>query len=330
MDLCIAIIIFVIGIFLIIKGGDWFVDSASWIAHAAKIPTFVIGATIVSFATTLPELIVSVMASIGDKNDLAVGNAMGTAIANIGLIIGVAFTFMTITTPRKNYWQHSLLLICSTITLWLGCLGNSLNIWASLILLLIYFTFISINLIQGRLDTNQKGKKPIEIEISPEENAKIKKEKKNKKIVFLKIFLFIIGAIFIIIGSNFLIKGGSTIANSLGIPERLIAISIVAIGTSLPELVTTIAAIRKKEGSLSIGNIIGANIINLTLILPICSLIANGSLLISNDSIFFDFPFCLILSLITTIPILIKQRTYKWQGIFILIIYFTYLTISIL
>ncbi len=330
MDLCIAIIIFIIGVFLIIKGGEWFVDSASWIAHAAKIPTFIIGATIVSFATTLPELIVSIMASIDGQNDLAVGNAIGTVIANTGLIIGVAFTFMAILTPRKNYWQQSLLLICSTLTLWLGCLGNSLNIWASLILLFIYFTFISINLFQGRLDTNPKEKNCIEIEITPEENAKIKKEKKNKKIVFLKIFLFIIGAVFIIIGSNLLIKSGSTIANSLGIPERLIAITIIAIGTSLPELVTTIAAIRKKEGSLSLGNIIGANIINLTLILPICSLIANGSLIISTESIFIDLPFCLILSLIAIVPMFIKQRTYKWQGILILSIYFAYLTISIL
>ena len=141
MELHWAIIIFVIGIFLIIKGGDWFVNSASWVAHAAKIPTFVIGATIVSFATTLPELIISIMASIYGKNDLAVANAIGTVIANTGLIIAISFIFISLLTPRKNYWQQSLLFIISTITLWLGCLGNSLNLWASLVLLLIYFNF---------------------------------------------------------------------------------------------------------------------------------------------------------------------------------------------
>ncbi len=330
MDLHLAIIIFILGIFLIIKGGDWFVDCASWIAHAAKIPTFIIGATIVSFATTLPELIVSIIASIECKNDLAIGNAIGTVIANTGLIMGISLTFISLITPRKNYWQQSILLITSTLTLWLGCLGNSLNIWASLILLLIYFVFISLNLIQGRLDTNKKENKAVEIQDSPKNDTKIQKEKKNKKIVFSKIFLFIVGATFIILGSNFLIEGGSTIADSLGIPEHLVAITIVAIGTSLPELVTTITAIRKKEGSLSIGNVIGANIMNLTLILPICSLISKGSLIISNQSIFIDFPFCLMLSLIALVPTLIKQRTSKWQGISMLLLYTFYITISII
>lgn len=328
MELHWAIIIFIIGIFLIIKGGDWFVNSASWIAHAAKIPTFVIGATIVSFATTLPELIISIMASIYGKNDLAVANAIGTVIANTGLIIAITFIFIALLTPRKNYWQQSLLLIISTITLWLGCLGNSLNLWASLVLLLIYFIFISINIIQGRLDLKQVSN--LEIENSPELNKKIEKEKRNKKTVFLKILFFFIGATFIILGSNFLIEGGSTIAESLGIPERIIGITIVAIGTSLPELVTTITAIKKKEGSLSIGNIIGANIMNLTLILPICNLIAQGSFTISNQCILIDFPFCLAFSLIALVPMLIKQRTYKWQGILMLVCYIAYLAISII
>lgn len=328
MELHWAIIIFIIGIFLIIKGGDWFVNSASWIAHAAKIPTFVIGATIVSFATTLPELIISIIASICGKNDLAVANAIGTVIANTGLIIAISFTFIALLTPRKNYWQQSLLLIISTITLWLGCLGNSLNLWVSLVLLLIYFIFISINIIQGRLDLKQVSN--LEIENSPELNKKIEKEKRNKKTVFLKILFFFIGATFIIFGSNFLIEGGSTIAESLGIPERIVGITIVAIGTSLPELVTTITAIKKKEGSLSIGNIIGANIINLTLILPICNLIAQGSFTISNQCILIDFPFCLAFSLIALVPMLIKQRTYKWQGILMLVCYIAYLVISII
>lgn len=328
MELHWAIIIFIIGIFLIIKGGDWFVNSASWIAHAAKIPTFVIGATIVSFATTLPELITSIMASICGKNDLAVANAVGTVIANTGLIIAISFIFIALLTPRKNYWQQSLLLIISTITLWLGCLGNSLNLWASLVLLLIYFIFISINIIQGRLDLKQVSN--LEIENSPELNKKIEKEKRNKKTVFLKILFFFIGATFIIFGSNFLIEGGSTIAESLGIPERIVGITIVAIGTSLPELVTTITAIKKKEGSLSIGNIIGANIMNITLILPICNLIAQGSFTISNQCILIDFPFCLAFSLIALVPMLIKQRTYKWQGILMLVCYIAYLVISII
>ena len=117
MELCIAIVFFVIDIILIVKGGDWFVDSASWIAHAFKIPTFVVGATIVSFATTLPELTFSLLASINGKNDLAVGNAIGTIIANTGLVMSVGIIFISIFTPRKNYWQQCSLLICSSLVL---------------------------------------------------------------------------------------------------------------------------------------------------------------------------------------------------------------------
>lgn len=329
MDLFGAIIILLIGLILIIKGGDWFVDSASWIAHAAKIPTFIVGATIVSFATTLPELIVSVLATIQDKNDMSVGNAIGTINANFGIIIAITFTFMSIVTPRKNYWQQCLLLVVSSLTLWLGCLSTSLNIWISLILLIMYFIFISINLFQGRLET--KNQKDVILDTTLIiEDKKTKRIIINRRTVIKKIIFFILGAIGIVLGSNLLINGGSTIAESLGVPERLIAITLVSIGTSLPELVTTITAIRKKEASLSIGNIIGANIFNITLILPICSLIAQESFNISQQTLVIDFPFCLLFSLIATIPLLWKQRTYRWQGILMLITYVAYLTISII
>ncbi len=329
MELFGAIIILLIGLILIIKGGDWFVDSASWIAHAAKIPTFIVGATIVSFATTLPELIVSVLATIQDKNDMAVGNAIGTINANAGIILAISLSFMSIVTPRKNYWQQCLLLVVSSLTLWLGCLSTSLNIWISLILLIMYFIFISINLFQGRLET--KNQKDVILDTTLIiEDKKTKRIIVNRRTVIKKIIFFILGAIGIVLGSNLLINGGSTIAESLGVPERLIAITLVAIGTSLPELVTTITAIRKKEASLSIGNIIGANIFNITLILPICSLIAQDAFNISQQTLIIDFPFCLLFSLIATIPLLWKQRTYHWQGILMLITYVAYLTISII
>ena len=333
MELFWAIVIFIFGILLIIKGGDWFVDSATWIARAAKIPAFIIGATIVSFATTLPELLVSIMASIQNKNEMAIGNAVGSVNANMGLIMAIAFTFMSLITPRKNYWQQCFLLIASTIILWLGCLGGTLSLWASIILLLIYLTFIAINVIQGRRASAQEKipvaeNQPV-TEINPTPNADTSIVI-NQKVIWKNIILFFIGAACVIVGSNFLIDGGSTIAASLKIPERLVAITLVAVGTSLPELVTTITAIRKKEGSLSAGNIIGANIIDLTLILPICSFVAHDSFTVSQKCLMIDFPFCLAFSLIAVIPMLCKQRTYKWQGILMLLGYVAYLTVSVI
>ncbi|MCQ2382312.1 MAG: calcium/sodium antiporter [Clostridia bacterium] len=329
MELLLAILMLVGGIILIVKGGDWFVDSASWIARAAKIPAFIIGATIVSFATTLPELLVSVLASIEGKNDMAIGNAVGSIIANTGLIMAIAFTFMSIMTPRRNYWQQCFLLVTSTIILWIGCLHGSLSLWASLILLLICVVFIAINIIQGRHEASQsKISEPLpDIKQTKENNEDIIV---NKKTICKNICFFFLGAIGVILGSNLLINGGSTIAEKLGIPERLIAITLVAVGTSLPELVTTVTAIRKKEGSLSAGNIIGANIIDLTLILPVCSFIAHDTFTVAQQSLMIDFPFALIISLIAVIPILWKQRTYKWQGILMLVAYVAYLSISII
>jgi len=323
MELGLAIVLFIVGLFLIIKGGDWFVDSASWIAHTAKIPTFVVGATIVSFATTLPELTVSIMATIAGKNELTIGNATGTIIANIGLVLGVALTFIKIKTPRKDYWLQCLFLILSALILWLGCLGNTLELWISITLLLIYISFFITNLIQGRHKT-------IENEDQKPTKQEIKKTPKKAITVTFVILFFILGAACIIIGSNLLIYGGSTIADSLGIPEHIVAITMIAIGTSLPELVTTISAIRKKEGGLSIGNIIGATIINLTLILSTCNLISKNTLQISHQITIIDFPFCLAFSLIAMIPILWKQRTYRWQGILLLLGYASYLTLSII
>ncbi len=357
MELVLAIVIFIIGIVLIVKGGDWFVDSATWIARAAKIPAFIVGATIVSFATTLPELIVSVVASLGGKNDMAIGNAVGSVIANTGLIMAIAFTFMSLVTPRKNYWQQCLLLIGGTIVLWLGCFNGTLSLWASIILMLIFIGFITINVIQARRQTtpetinvqsttNHELVTPIKPETADDsvtveplpdqtttDTKSIKKNDQiiiNRRTIFKNIFMFFLGAVCVIIGSNFLINGGSTIAAKLGIPERLVAITLVAVGTSLPELVTTITAIRKKEGSLSVGNIIGANIIDLSLILPICSFVASDSFTVSRQCFMIDFPFCLGLSLIAIVPMLWKQRSYKWQGILMLLGYVAYLTVSVI
>jgi len=323
MELGLAIVLFIIGLILMIKGGDWFVDSACNIAHIAKIPTFVFGATIVSFATTLPELTISIMATIAGKNELTVGNATGTVIANIGLVFSIAITFMTVKTPRKDYWLQCILLISSTLILWIGCLGNTLEIWISIVLILIYILFFIMNLFKGRKKTT------TDENLGTTRNITNTTQKKSIKLL-PTLFFFILGSTFIIFGSNFLIYGGSTIASHLGIPEYIVAITLIAISTSLPELVTTISAIRKKEGGLSIGNIIGASIINITLILSTCSLISKEPIYISQQTVKIDFPFCLAFSLIAAIPMLCKQRTYRWQGILILIGYIGYLTVSII
>lgn len=349
MELFLAILMFIVGIVLIIKGGDWFVDSATWIAKAAKIPSFIIGATIVGLATSLPELIVSIVASVQGKNDMAVGNAVGSVNANTGLILAIALAFMNLNTPRKDYWQQCILLIACITVLWLGSFTGTLSIWASILMLLICITFIAVSIIQGRHGKAHDAQTPIQIKNNIAKNeivtttlnnelTKTNEAQKqnqndklmviNKKTIFKNITFFFLGATCVILGSDFLIDGGSTIATTLHIPERIIAITLVAVGTSLPELVTTIVAIRKKEGGLMAGNIIGSNIIDISLILPICSFVAHNSFIVSRQTILIDMPFLFGFSFLAFMPMFWRQRTYKWQGILLLMSYTAYLIIS--
>ena len=233
MNMFLAALLFLLGIVLVIKGGDWFVDASSFIARAANIPSFIVGATIVSFATTMPELLVSVMASLEGKNDMAVGNAVGSVTANTGLIMGLAIVFMTIVTPRVSYLKQCIILVVAGVILYIGSLSGTLAPWAGTVLIIVFIIFMVINVLSAKSQKNADEKLIV-----------------TKNDIIKNIVLFVVGAAGIVLGSNFLIDGGSAIATALGVPERVIAVTMVAIGTSLPELVTTITAIRKKESSL--------------------------------------------------------------------------------
>lgn len=310
MSIWIDLLLFAIGIVLIVKGGDFFVDSASYIAEISGIPKFIVGATIVSLATTMPEMIVSIMAAAQGKYSMAVGNAVGSVTANTGIILSVGIIFMTIAVSRKKYLTKGLLLIAAVTAVWLGCLSGKLSIIASIILLAIFAAFVVENVRSAKSDMSEGG----------EERPKL-----VKKELAIKLVLFVVGAVMLVIGSDLLVDHGSNIATFLHVPEGIIAVTMVAIGTSLPELVTTVTAIIKKQSSLSAGNIIGANIIDLTLILPISSLVSRGQLTIDSQGLTYDMPACLILTLIAMVPTLITEKFQKWQGALMLAAYAVYL-----
>lgn len=308
MGMWLSLALFAIGIILVMKGGDFFVDAASWIARTAGVPTFIIGATIVSLATTMPEMIVSVIAAVAGSSEMAIGNAVGSVTANTGLIMAVAMVFMTVHLPREKYLPQCLLLISAAAVLWLGSAGGSLELGFSIILFAIFVTFMVINLSNARAEKGENGR-----------------ERYTRKELAGQILLFLLGAAAIVAGSELLVEHGQIIALALGVPERVIAVTLVAIGTSLPELVTTLTAIRKKESALSVGNIIGANIIDLTLILPICSFVSDGALTISRQSVGIDMPACFIITLIAVLPMLLRQRAARAQGVLLLLAYGVYL-----
>ena len=313
MELFIPILLFALGIALICKCGNLFVDAASRIAKALNIPTFIIGATIVSLATTMPEMIVSLMAAAQGKTDMAIGNAVGSVIANTSLIMATAMLAMSVLCPRRQYWMQLLLLIAAASVLLFSCRSGELTLSGSLVLAVIFVLFMAQNIISGKRDSDSR--RSCE---STEQNT-----------FGRDLLCFLAGAAGIVIGSRLMVSNGSTIAAWLGVPERIIALTLISVGTSLPELVTTVSAILKKESALSIGNIIGANIIDLTLILPLCVMVSGKALPVSVQSILLDLPVCLMVTLIAAVPLLIGQKGRAWQGIVLLGLYAGYLVLVV-
>lgn len=336
-------LLFGVGLFLIIKGGDWFVDSASWIAEVLGVPKFVIGATIVSIATTLPEMIVSIQATLKGNVDMAAGNAIGSVTANTALIMGIFILFMPFTVKRKEFAPKALMMLGASVTLVLGCIftakeamtfENETNEYYTLshlgllALIVIFAVFFVENFISLKRQNKQIEPSPENIGLQQEDDIIPTKENASKAQWAKNIAYFVLGAVGIVIGADLLVDYGTRIASSLGIPQRVISVVAIAIGTSLPELVTAITALRKKLGALSVGNILGANIIDLTLILPICSFVSmgrgTGPLAVSASSVTVDMVVCIAAVAVAVIPAIITQKFHKWQGALMLAGYFGY------
>ncbi|MBE6903331.1 MAG: calcium/sodium antiporter [Ruminococcaceae bacterium] len=311
MEIALIIFLFAIGVVLIVKGGDFFVDAASWFARISKIPKFVVGATIVSLATTLPEIIVSSLAAFEGKVDMATGNAIGSVTANTGMIMAIGILFMTVAVNKKLFIPKAILLISIIVLLILLSLSGELTLVSSIILFVLFAVFIFLNIKEAKQATQE----------AEEERPQL-----ATKTVIVNVLKFVFGAAGIVLGSQLLVDNGSEIALMLNVPENIIALTAIAIGTSLPELVTTITAIVKKESSLSVGNIIGANTIDMALILPICSIISKGSIPVNAQTIAVDIPVCLAITLVMLVPTIFTGKFQKWQGITGLVIYASYLT----
>lgn len=302
MELTAVIIGFLIGILLIVKGGDFFVDAAAWLAEISGIPKLIVGATVVSVATTLPELLVSLMAAVQGKVDMSVGNAVGSVTANIGLIMAISLICMPGAIRRKDYMMKSLSMLgAAAIIVVSGRLGE-IGLLLSAALLVIFAFFITENVSAASAAVASKGA------------ARVRRAKPSGREVLTNVVKFVLGAAGIVIGAQLLVDNGSELARFAGVSERVIGVTIIAVGTSLPELVTTLTAIVKGESSLSIGNIVGANIIDLTLILPVCALLSGGELAVSPRSAALDLPVCFALTALGVLPPLASGRFRRWQG----------------
>ena len=327
MELLLTLLLFAAGLIMIIKGGDFFVDAASWFAEISGIPKLIVGATVVSFATTLPELLVSTIAAVQGRNlgdpakvDMAIGNAVGSVTANIGLIMALSLIFMPAIIRRKDYLLKSILMIGAAAIITVTSLQGALG-WIPAIILILIFAAAMAENVKSAVATMR------EEQANGTAAARPAMERKTLIVNLLK---FVIGVVGIVWGADILVDKGSALAALIGIPEGIIGVTVIAVGTSLPELVTTLTAIAKKQSDLSVGNIIGANIIDLTMILPINMIAFGSDLPFSAQAARLDLPVCLLVGLIATVPALIAGRFRRWQGAALLIVYISYVTISCL
>jgi cation:H+ antiporter len=311
------------GIILMIKSADIFVDSAVKIAEMSGIPKMIIGATVVSLATTLPELFVSSTAILDGQNELAIGNALGSILFNTALILSIASIFMNGRVEREKIIEKSIILIPGLVVFTLFSWDLVVNTTEGIILLCFVVVYTYSNIKSVKKHRSQT----LDV-----------KQNHNKRDYLKHFIIIVISAIGIRYGAQFLIDGAKQVAELSGASKQVIALTVVAMGTSLPELATTLAAIVKKEQSLSVGNILGANILNITLVLGLGGILAHGPGLVIDkrpllgfvgnvpQTMFVDLPFVYLIILLFIVPVMIKGRLYKWQGFVGLSLYALYIT----
>ncbi len=323
MSLFLMVVLIAVGFVLIIKGGDIFVDGAVEIATATKIPPLLIGATIVSIGTTLPEITVSYIAAFQGDASLAVSNSVGSMLCNVALILGVALTFATVFIDKKMFISKIAIVVLVTVMTLVFIFDLTLTLTELLLLLSICFIFVGINVYEAV----KKSKESKELEGESEEGGV------TLKGIVISVVKLIIGGVAIYYGAQFLVDNVSTIATDyLNISTAVVGFTIVAFGTSLPELATSINAIKKNNIDLSIGNVMGANVINASMIVGGSGLIAsrnNNFTLILDSSqlgiILAGVIALLVAVLVLVVPILVKSRTYKAQGLTMIAIYLAYI-----
>lgn len=310
-------VILIIGFALLIKGADILVNGASNIAKRFHIPQIVIGLTIVSIGTTLPELFVSVTSAISGHTDMSIGNVIGSTLCNLLLILGLSTTIRPIRFKRETRLIEIPMSIIFIIIFGIVCNTNEvITKLEAIVLIALFLTFIMYTIYMGK--KGEQFDKEKDDENEPEE-----KTVKKSSTLIKDIINIILGAIALKFGANFVVENAIIIAEYFKISEQIIGLTIVAIGTSLPELVTSVVAAIKGNSDISIGNIIGANILNITIIMGVAGLINPIAynptyniemllLLVSN----------IILALFPFIPP--RNKMSRRNGIIYLILYIVY------
>ncbi|CEI73976.1 MULTISPECIES: calcium/sodium antiporter [Romboutsia] len=305
------IILFILGFILITKGADIFINYTVIIGKKTNISELVLGATIVSFATTLPELTVSTVASLQGHTTMSLGNAVGSIICNTGLVLGLVAFISPFKVDKNMFFSKSIILLISVFLTILLSIDGNINRIDALLLLLMLLVYMY---------TNYKSvEKDSKTDLSKNYNRGSINIKETLKIAVF----FILGLVMMVLGSKLLVDNGIKIAEIIGIPQGIISLTVIALGTSLPELVSSITAIRKKHHAISVGNVLGANILNIVSVIGISAIPNDIPILAQTAKI--DFPFMIALLLILIIPTIKKHKLHRWQGMLMLSTYLLYM-----
>lgn len=311
-----SVLLFAVGLVLLIKGGDWFVDGATGLAKRFNLPDIVVGATVVSIGTTLPEVMVSTTGALQGSGAMAYGNAIGSIICNTALIAAISITCNPGPVNTKSMKTPAVFFFMSAALYCLAAYGlGTFPRWMGFVMLTIFVIYMVLTVRNGL-------KNPDSIEEEEEEGGKPKQ-------LWQELLLLVVGAAVIAVGADLLVEHGQVIALGLGVPETVVALLFVALGTSLPELVTTITSLRKGRASLGVGNVIGANIFNLVLVSGVAVSLAPFDVPVENEllntglnlSLVFDIPVMLGVMSLMIFPALATKKLGRWQGIVLLCIY---------
>ena len=306
----IPVLLFIVGLLFLIKGGDWFVDGASALARRFHLPELLIGATVVSIGTTLPEVMVSTMSALSDHGEIAYGNAIGSVICNAALIAAITIAVRPGKVDPKTLKTPVIFFFIAAAIYCVAAYGfGKFTRPMGFIMLAMFIAYMIVNVMQ--------------MKNAPAEPAEDVEEMPLAK----TLLLLVVGAVLIAVGANLLVDNGTLIAQAMGVPESVIALTFVALGTSLPELVTAITSLVKGHSDLSLGNVVGANVFNLVLVSGVSvSLVPftipqSATLFGINSSLVLDLPVMLLVMLILTVPALLKGKLSRAQGMILLAIY---------
>ena len=370
----VSVLLFAVGLVLLIKGGDWFVDGATGIAKRFRLPDIVVGATVVSIGTTLPEVMVSTTGALAGSGAMAYGNAIGSIICNTALIAAISIAVnpgpvnvKSMKTPAIFFFGAAALYCIAAYAL------GTFPQWLGLVMLSVFVVYMILTVRNGikNPDTAEEeeaeentampwiplaiiGVVALLVALSGSFFAatpvwyalilalvalavmlfgsKFVKASTAERGLVMEILLLVAGAAIIAVGADLLVEHGQVIALELGVPETVVALLFVALGTSLPELVTTITSLRKGRASLGVGNVIGANVFNLVLVSGVAVTLAPFDVPVENTllntglnlSLVFDIPVMLAVMSLMIFPALLKKKLGRWQGVVLLGIYATF------